>query len=111
MPVFSFPKREDLRAWLEAEHNTSQGIWVQLFKKNSSVASISFEDLLDEGLCFGWSESLRHPYDGQSYLQKFTPRKRGGTTSERNRAHIKRLVAAGLMTPAGLAVLRTEDLE
>jgi uncharacterized protein YdeI (YjbR/CyaY-like superfamily) len=111
LPILSFPKREDLRAWLEAEHNISQGIWVRLFKKSSGIASISFDELLDEGLCFGWSESLRHKYDDYSYLQKFTPRKRTGTTSERNKAHIKRLVAAGLMTPAGLAVLPAEDLE
>lgn len=111
LPVFSFSKREDLRTWLEAEHSTSQGIWVQLFKKSSGIASISFDELLDEGLCFGWSESLRHTHDDQSYLQKFTPRKRKGTASERNKAHIKRLVAAGLMTPAGLAALHAEDLE
>jgi uncharacterized protein YdeI (YjbR/CyaY-like superfamily) len=110
-PVFSFPKREDLRAWLEAEHGTSQGIWVRLFKKSAGVASISFDDLLDEGLCFGWSESQRRRHDEQSYLQKFTPRKKKGTTSERNKAHIKRLVATGLMTPAGLAVLDNGDLE
>jgi uncharacterized protein YdeI (YjbR/CyaY-like superfamily) len=111
LPVLSFSTREDLRAWLETRDSTSQGIWVQLFKKKSGVASISFEDLLDEGLCFGWSESLRHKYDDHSYLQKFTPRKTKGTTSARNQAHIKRLIAAGLMTPAGLAVLHAKDLE
>lgn len=111
LPVLSFSKRDDLRAWLETGHSTSQGIWVRLFKRNSGVTSISFEDLLDEGLCFGWSESLRHGYDDHSYLQKFTPRKSKGTTSARNKAHIKRLIAAGLMTPAGLAVLNAKDLE
>jgi uncharacterized protein YdeI (YjbR/CyaY-like superfamily) len=94
LPVFSFPKREDLRAWLETEHNSSQGIWVQLFKKSSGIPSISFGELLDEGLCFGWSESLRHKHDNYSYLQKFTPRKRAGTTSERNKAHVNMIDSA-----------------
>jgi uncharacterized protein YdeI (YjbR/CyaY-like superfamily) len=105
LPVLSFARREELRAWLEAEHATSLGIWVRLFKKSSGVASITFEDLLDEGLCFGWSESLRRACDQQSYLQKFTPRKTRGTTSARNMAHAEQLIAAGLMTPAGLAAL------
>src|ERR1700761_4245845 len=88
LPVLAFSKRADLRAWLEAQPGTCAGIWVRLFKKRSGVTSGSFADLLDEGLCFGWSESLRHAYDDDSYLQKFTPRKRPGTASPRNRAHV-----------------------
>ena len=105
LPVLSFAAGADLRAWLEVNGGTSAGIWVRLFKRGSGTASISFGDLLEEGLCFGWSESLRRRYDDHSYLQKFTPRKTPGTASARNRALVGQLVAAGRMTPAGLAVL------
>jgi uncharacterized protein YdeI (YjbR/CyaY-like superfamily) len=103
LPIVEFAERAALRAWLEEGHG---GVWVRLYKKRSGVASIAFEDLLDEGLCFGWSESTRRPYDAASYLQRFTPRARPGTASPRNLRHVERLIEQGLMTPAGLAALR-----
>ena len=84
----------------------SPGIFVRIFKKHSGVASVTFEDVLDEGLCFGWSESLRLSGDDASYLQKFTPRRTPGTVSERNRRHVERLIREGRMTSAGLEALK-----
>jgi uncharacterized protein YdeI (YjbR/CyaY-like superfamily) len=78
---------------------------VRVFKKQSGRASVSFNELLDEGLCFGWSESLRRSGDTISYLQRFGPRRRKGTASLRNRRHAERLVKEGRMTPAGLSAL------
>jgi uncharacterized protein YdeI (YjbR/CyaY-like superfamily) len=111
LPIVEFKARKELRSWLEANHSKSSGVWVRLFKKKSGLESVSFEDLLDEGLCFGWSESLRLTHDEHSYLQKFTPRQTNGTTSERNKVHIKKLISEGLMTPAGRAVLSSKDLD
>lgn len=104
-PIIEFQDVAALRQWLEANHATSPGILVRIYKRGSGIASVSFEDVLDEGLCFGWSESLRLKGDGNSYLQRFTPRKTKGTTSERNRRHAERLIREGRMTPAGLAAL------
>jgi uncharacterized protein YdeI (YjbR/CyaY-like superfamily) len=103
LPILSFENVAALRQWLEANHASSKGIYVRLYKKNSGIASVSFEEVLDEGLCFGWSESVRLRGDDQSYLQKFTPRRKPGTTSERNRRHAARLMEESRMTPAGLA--------
>ncbi len=105
LPIMSFADVATLRQWLETNHASSKGIFVRIYKKNSGITSVSFEDVLDEGLCFGWSESVRLKGDDQSYLQKFTPRKTKGTTSERNRRHATRLIKEGRMTPAGLAAL------
>ena len=99
LPILSFEDVAALRAWLEVNHATSTGIFVRIFKNSSSAISVSFEDVLDEGLCFGWSESARMPGDASSYLQRFTPRKRRGTASARNRRHAARLVQEGRMTP------------
>ena len=106
LPVLSFDQRQALRDWLLTNHATSPGIFVRIFKKHSGVASVNFEDVLDEGLCFGWSESLRLSGDDASYLQKFTPRRTPGTVSERNRRHVERLIREGRMTSAGLEALK-----
>jgi uncharacterized protein YdeI (YjbR/CyaY-like superfamily) len=105
LPIISFEHVTALRQWLEANHASSNGIFVRIYKKHSGITSVSFEDVLDEGLCFGWSESARLKGDDTSYLQKFTPRKTKGTTSKRNREHAEQLIREGRMTPAGLAAL------
>jgi uncharacterized protein YdeI (YjbR/CyaY-like superfamily) len=108
LPILSFENVAALRAWLLVNHATSAGILVRIFKGRSGAASVSFEDLLDEGLCFGWSESTRLPGDSSYYLQKFTPRKTRGTASPRNRSHAARLIEEGRMTPAGLLALGSD---
>ena len=105
LPILEFQSADDLRAWLLDNHATSPGIWLRIYHKQSGVQSVSFEAVLDEGLCFGWSESLRRKGDDQSYLQRFTPRRTKGTTSQRNLDHAARLIQAGKMTPAGLRAL------
>jgi uncharacterized protein YdeI (YjbR/CyaY-like superfamily) len=105
LPIMEFKTQDELHAWLMDQHAISGGVWVRVFKKSSVIPSITFNQLLDEGLCFGWSESNRCSYDEKSYLQKFTPRKIRGTASERNRKRIEKLIEAGMMTQAGLDVL------
>lgn len=104
-PVMTFENRATLRSWMQINHSSCDGIYVRIYKKHSKIPSVSFEEVLDEGLCFGWSENKRLPGDTMSYLQRFTPRKGKGTTSKRNLEHVKRLVDEGLMTPAGLEAL------
>ncbi|MHA3701245.1 YdeI/OmpD-associated family protein [Jatrophihabitans sp. YIM 134969] len=103
LPVVSFPDRAALRSWLTEHHADSAGVLVVV--PQGGRPGLRFEDLLDEGLCFGWSESTRLPGDDECYLQRFTPRRRAGTTSARNLAHARQLIEAGLMTPAGRAAL------
>ena len=103
--VVQFARRDELRAWLEQNHDRSPGVWVRIANKHSIVASVSFEDLLEEGLCFGWSESSRKKDAPDSYLQRFTPRRTRGTTSPRNLELARRMVEEGRMTEAGLAAL------
>jgi uncharacterized protein YdeI (YjbR/CyaY-like superfamily) len=105
LPLLEFESKDSLRNWLMANHTVPNGVWVRVFKVGSTQASVGFEDLLDQGLCFGWSESLRHACDEASYLQKFTSRKSKGTTSKRNLARARKLIASGEMTPDGLVAL------
>lgn len=73
--------------------------------RKASTPSITFHDLLEAGIAFGWSESTRRANDRTSYLQKFTPRRTRGSASARNLAIADRLEAEGRMSPAGRAAL------
>ena len=105
LPVLYFESANALRKWLLEHHATSDGIWVQIAKRGSSTISVTFDELLDEGLCFGWSESMRRKGDEKSYLQRFTPRRTKGTKSKRNQERVKKLIEEGKMTRSGLDVL------
>jgi uncharacterized protein YdeI (YjbR/CyaY-like superfamily) len=105
LPIHEFRTAAELRAWLQDHHDSSGGVWLRIYKKNANVRSVTFEEILDEGLCFGWSESKRLKYDGESYLQRFTPRKTVGTCSPRNLARAWLLVQKGKMKPSGLRAL------
>ncbi|MEO6456732.1 MAG: hypothetical protein ABIO92_00440 [Chloroflexia bacterium] len=111
LPVLAFESVGALRAWLMQNHATSDGIWLRIYKKNSGVASVSFKEVLDEGLCIGWSESIRHKGDEESYLQRFTPRQTKGIISKRNREHVKRLTKEKRMMPSGFKALEIEPTE
>jgi uncharacterized protein YdeI (YjbR/CyaY-like superfamily) len=108
LPILAFTSAEELHVWLENHHAESEGMWLRIFKKNSGVPSVSFEDVLDEGLCLGWSESSRSTYDNIPYLQRFTSRKTLGTQSKRNAERVRVLVREGRMTQTGLKALGLE---
>ena len=72
---------------------------------SSGVPSVSFHELIEAGIAYGWRESTRRAYDSQSYLQKFAPRRARGTTSGRNLAIADRLEAEGRMKSAGRQAL------
>lgn len=101
IPVLPFSTPLKWERWLEKNHAKSDGVWLQLFKKDSGVASITHTQALDEALCFGWIDGQRKGYDAQSFLQKFTPRRPRSIWSKRNIEHIARLDKAGKMRPAG----------
>ncbi|MCB1245643.1 MAG: hypothetical protein KDB69_00075, partial [Acidimicrobiia bacterium] len=97
LPILAFESGSDLEAWLAGNAGTSQGIWLRVFKVGSGKPTARFEEL-ELGIAYGWSESKRVGYDSESYLQKFTPRKSKGTTSERNLRIARRLIEEGRMT-------------
>jgi uncharacterized protein YdeI (YjbR/CyaY-like superfamily) len=100
--IIAFATASEWRIWLENNHENSNGIWLQLYKKDTGVVSIDHAMALNEALCFGWINGQAKKFDEQSYLQKFTPRRRGSIWSKRNIDHIERLSKEGKVTPAGL---------
>jgi uncharacterized protein YdeI (YjbR/CyaY-like superfamily) len=102
MKIITFTSPRDLRAWFAKNHNQSDGTWLRFYKKNSGVTSVTHAEALDQALCFGWIDGQAKPYDEQSWLQKFTPRRSKSGWSKINTQHAERLIASGEMAPAGL---------
>jgi uncharacterized protein YdeI (YjbR/CyaY-like superfamily) len=95
--------RKAWRAWLAKHHATKREIWLIYFKKGSGKPRVAYADAVEEALCFGWIDSIVKTMDAHRYAQRFTPRKPGSNWSGPNLERVRRLVAAGLMTPAGAA--------
>lgn len=95
----------DWRAWLRKHHKTSREIWLIYYRKSSGKPRISYNDSVEEALCFGWIDSVQKKIDDDRLAQRFTPRRPGSKTSEMNKARTRRLVRERRMTPAGLAVI------
>jgi uncharacterized protein YdeI (YjbR/CyaY-like superfamily) len=100
MRIFKSPG--DFRQWLEKNHAGSDGMWLRIFKKASSEKSLTYAQALDQALCYGWIDGQKKPFDGQSWLQRFTRRRPTSGWSKINTQHVERLTKAGAMTPAGL---------
>jgi uncharacterized protein YdeI (YjbR/CyaY-like superfamily) len=103
--------RKQWRAWLAKHHASSAGIWLVFHKAHTGVASITYEDMVREALCFGWVDSLIRRLDEDRYAYKVTPRKPTSKWSESNRKRWAELQAAGLLAPAGLASAPTDNRE
>jgi uncharacterized protein YdeI (YjbR/CyaY-like superfamily) len=106
---FSTPAK--LRAWFERHHSTSTDLLVGLYKRSSGKPSISWPELVDEALCFGWIDGVRKGLNADSYSIRLTPRKRRSTWSAVNMARVEELSRVGRMRPEGLRAFerRTDE--
>lgn len=102
-PTRFFPSPGEYEAWLEANHEQADGIWVKIAKKGSGIDSVRYPEVLELALCFGWIDGQRRALDELHFLQKFTPRRARSRWSKINREKAEALIAAGSMRPAGLA--------
>jgi uncharacterized protein YdeI (YjbR/CyaY-like superfamily) len=93
------------RSWLKKNHGTAREIWLIYYKKHSSKPRISYNDAVDEAICFGWIDSTVKTLDQDRYCQRFSPRKKGSPVSELNKHRAIRLIREKRMTPAGLGSL------
>jgi uncharacterized protein YdeI (YjbR/CyaY-like superfamily) len=97
-----FRSSKELRAWLAKEHARTHCLLLRIYKKDSGVPSVTYAEALDQALCFGWIDGQKLPFDENSWVQKFTPRRAKSGWSKTNVAHVDRLIQEGQMTPAGL---------
>ncbi|GAA3182650.1 YdeI/OmpD-associated family protein [Blastococcus jejuensis] len=105
LPVLAFPDQAALEAWLESEHATAPGLYVQLAKKGAGVPSVTYAELVESCLCFGWIDGRSNRLDDRFYLQRITPRRARSVWSQKNVDAVEALLEAGRLRAAGIAAV------
>jgi uncharacterized protein YdeI (YjbR/CyaY-like superfamily) len=105
-PRVPIESRAQLRTWLTQNHDRCDGVWLVRSRKAARPDRyVSQADIAREGLCFGWIDSQIRRLDDERNLLLFTPRRKGSMWSKVNKQFVVELTAAGLLTPAGQAVI------
>lgn len=100
--IKAFASEQAFETWLAKHHDKDSELWLQLYKKDSGVATVTRDEAVDVALCWGWIDGLRKSYDERSFLQRFSPRKANSLWSDINRDKVARLIKAKRMTAHGL---------
>jgi uncharacterized protein YdeI (YjbR/CyaY-like superfamily) len=101
--VIAFRDASEFEAWLNANLDLHVGVWLKIAKAGSGIPSLTADEAVDVGLCYGWISGQRKSYDEVYYLQKYVPRRPRSRWSQVNVAKVEALTAAGRMRPSGLA--------
>lgn len=105
IPIFTYSSLPEWETWLSKNYTQDTGVWLRIYKKNSSVKGITYDEALDVALCYGWIDSLLKKYDEHSYIQKFSPRRSKSVWSKINTQHVERLILESRMKDPGLRVV------
>jgi uncharacterized protein YdeI (YjbR/CyaY-like superfamily) len=92
---------------LETNGESAAAVWLVYYKKGSGQPSITWDEAVEEALCFGWIDSKAKTIDDQTYMQYFSPRKPNSVWSRLNKSRLDHLMAAGLMREPGLRAIAT----
>ena len=106
-PVVGPLERAAWRAWLIANHAASHGVYLAMWRSAATGREgVPYAEAVEEALCVGWIDAIYRMLDDQIAIQWFAPRRLGSGWASSNKARVARLTAAGLMLPAGLAVVQ-----
>ena len=103
--------RDDWRIWLAKHYRSESEIWLVYYRKQSGKPRISYNEAVEEALCFGWIDSIIKNIDQERYSQRFTPRKPKSDFSQTNKERLKKLIDQGLVLPEILTSLENAGLE
>ncbi|WP_432474147.1 YdeI/OmpD-associated family protein [Amphritea sp. HPY] len=104
--IMTFESSKGLGQWLKVNHACESELWVKIYKKNTGIQSVTWNDVVIEALCWGWIDGVKRSIDDQAYLQRITPRKKRSNWSKRNTEHAERLISEGRMMESGLVHIR-----
>jgi uncharacterized protein YdeI (YjbR/CyaY-like superfamily) len=104
-PRVEASSRAEWRAWLAENHASARGAWLVMWKRHTRKPTITYEEGVEEALCFGWIDGRMNRLDDERTIQWFAPRRPKSTWARTNKERVARLEAAGLMTDAGRAVI------
>jgi uncharacterized protein YdeI (YjbR/CyaY-like superfamily) len=103
LPTLELRDREAWERWLDAEHDSSDGVWLKLARKGAAATTVTYAEALEEALRHGWIDAQKGSFDDTFWLQRFTPRGPRSRWSQVNRQKATELIERGRMKPAGLA--------
>lgn len=102
-PVIAIPDAPAFAAWVESHLDHEAGVWIKMAKTSSGIPSVTADEAVDVGLCYGWISGQRKSLDERHYLQKYVPRRPRSRWSLVNVRKVGALAAAGRMHPSGWA--------
>jgi len=97
-----FASRTEWRGWLEGHLADQAELWLAIYKKGSGKTAVTYEEAVEEALCYGWIDGLTHAIDEEKYAVRFTPRKPNSIWSESNKRRVEKLIREGRMAEPGL---------
>ena len=109
--VIAFRDADAWECWLADNHEAQAGVWLKLAKKGSGVPSVTSDEVVDVGLCYGWVSGQRRSLDESWYLQKYVPRRPRSLWSRVNVDKVGALLAAGRMREPGMAEVRAAQAD
>jgi len=102
LPELLVEDADEWRSWLSTHHADSQGVWLVLAKKGTAnPTTLTYDEALDEAICFGWIDGQLGRRDPATFRRRFTPRRVRSPWSQRNVAIAERMSASGRMHPSG----------
>ncbi|HET6958259.1 MAG TPA: YdeI/OmpD-associated family protein [Vicinamibacterales bacterium] len=104
-----FKTAAEFRRWLAANHATENELLVGFYKKASGISGISYQEALDEALCYGWIDGIKKRVDAARYTHRFSPRKADSIWSYVNARRLKALLAAKRVAKPGLDAWQRRD--
>jgi uncharacterized protein YdeI (YjbR/CyaY-like superfamily) len=103
--TFYAESKSAFRNWLIENHRTETNLWLIIYKKDSGTPSITYDQAVDEAICFGWIDSTINKRDDESFYQYFAKRKPKSSWSRVNKLKVEKLISEGLMTESGLKLI------
>ena len=92
-----FKNRQEWRNWLESNFEKKNEIWLEFPKKETGKERISYNDAVEEALCFGWIDSTAKTQDKETTIQRFSKRRKNSSWSQPNKERLKWLSENGMI--------------
>lgn len=100
--------REEFREWLTRHHRDKHEIWLVYYYKHTGKQRLGYSESVEEAICYGWIDSQQNQMDGERFVRRFSPRRRGSRWSKHNRERALKMLRDGKMTEAGFVLLPRE---
>ena len=100
-----FTNRRDWRSWLERNYRKKKEAWLIFYKKHTGKPNVTYDEAVEEALCFGWIDSIMKRIDDEKFARKFTHRKPDSNWAESNKKRAQEMIKQRRMTKAGLELI------